>query len=191
MRRQRCLRARRRRCSRNRSNAKWIAVTSWGRALCSPLYLLMIVLVLPNRRIRKAELETFLKQAQRAVGLRGTLSVLLADDEELKHLNTAFRGKHKATDVLSFPADELAVGHAGDIAISLETAARQAGKFGHSLQNEVKILLLHGLLHLNGMDHETDEGEMAAREAKLRVRLKLPVSLIARSGSGTKKKAAR
>ena len=181
MRRQRCLRARRRRCSRNRSNAKWIAVTSWGRALCSPLYLLMIVLVLPNRRIRKAELETFLKQAQRAVGLRGTLSVLLADDEELKHLNTAFRGKHKATDVLSFPADELAVGHAGDIAISLETAARQAGKFGHSLQNEVKILLLHGLLHLNGMDHETDEGEMAAREAELRVRLKLPVSLIARS----------
>jgi len=141
----------------------------------------MIVLVVPNRRIRKAELEVFLKQAQRAVGLRGTLSVLLADDEELKHLNTAFRGKHKPTDVLSFPADELAAGHAGDIAISLGIAAKQAARFGHSLQNEVKILLLHALLHLNGMDHETDEGEMAAREAELRVRLKLPVSLIARS----------
>jgi len=142
----------------------------------------MIVLAAPNRRIQKAALETFVKQAQKAVGLRGTVSILLADDEELEHLNTAFRGKNKPTDVLSFPADELAVGHAGDIAISLETAARQATEFGHSLQNEVKILLLHGLLHLNGMDHETDEGEMAVRETKLRVKLKLPVTLIARSG---------
>ena len=149
----------------------------------------MIVLAAPNRRIQKAALETFVKQAQKAVGLRGTVSILLADDEELEHLNTAFRGKNKPTDVLSFPADELAVGHAGDIAISLETAARQATEFGHSLQNEVKILLLHGLLHLNGMDHETDEGEMAVRETKLRVKLKLPVNLIARVGA--KKKARR
>ncbi|HXB62551.1 MAG TPA: rRNA maturation RNase YbeY, partial [Acidobacteriaceae bacterium] len=78
-------------------------------------------------------------------------------------------------------ADELSEGHAGDIAISLETAARQAAEFGHSLQSEVKILLLHGLLHLNGMDHETDAGEMAAKELKLRARLKLPAGLIARS----------
>jgi probable rRNA maturation factor len=149
----------------------------------------MISLVVPNRRIQKAVLETYVKQAQKAVGLRGTISVLLADDEELEHLNTAFRGKSKPTDVLSFPADELAVGHAGDIAISLETAARQAERFGHSLQNEVKILLLHGLLHLNGMDHETDEGEMAAKEVKLRTRLKLPTGLIART-QAKKKKAA-
>lgn len=154
----------------------------------------MIVLAQPDRRIQKAALEAFVKQAQKAVGLRGSLSVLLADDEELEHLNTAFRGKNKPTDVLSFPADSEAKGHAGDIAISLETAARQAAQFGHSLQNEVKILLLHGLLHLNGMDHETDEGEMAARETKLRTRLKLPAGLIARADSSSakaKKRAAR
>ena len=150
----------------------------------------MIVLASPTRRVQKAALEAFAKQAQRAVGLRGSISVLLADDEELEHLNTAFRGKNKPTDVLSFPAEASLArggpkGHAGDIAISLETAARQAAKFGHSLQNEVKILLLHGLLHLKGMDHETDEGEMAAKEVKLRIRLKLPAGLIARAGKKT------
>jgi len=152
-----------------------------GRANALPFYLLMIVLAAPNRRINKTALLSFFKQAQRAVGLRGTVDVLLADDAELKRLNGTFRGKKKATDVLSFPADDFGINHAGDIAISLETAGRQAAEFGHSLQNEVKILLLHGLLHLNGMDHETDEGEMAARETKLRVQLKLPVNLIARS----------
>jgi len=150
----------------------------------------MIVLAAPNRRIQKAVLERFVRQAQKAVGLRGSVSILLADDEELEHLNTAFRGKNKPTDVLSFPADELAKDHAGDIAISLETAARQAKEFGHSLQSEVKILLLHGLLHLKGMDHERDEGEMERLETKLRTKLKLPVTLIERS-VGTKKKAPR
>jgi probable rRNA maturation factor len=83
--------------------------------------------------------------------------------------------------VLSFPApEELAGQHSGDLAISIDTAARQAESFGHSLNDEVKILLLHGLLHLAGMDHEVDSGEMAAREAELRAELKLPVSLIER-----------
>ncbi len=142
----------------------------------------MIVVATPNRRVSRPVLEIFLTQARRAVKLRGTVDVLLADDAELKRLNTAFRGKKKPTDVLSFPADDVAGKIAGDIAISLETAARQAEEFGHTLQSEVKILLLHGLLHLNGMDHETDEGEMAAREVLLRTRLKLPAGLIARSG---------
>jgi probable rRNA maturation factor len=149
----------------------------------------MIVLAAPNRKIQKAALEAFAKQAQRAVGLRGTISVLLADDEELEHLNTRFRSKNKPTDVLSFPADELARNHAGDIAISLDTAARQAAQFGHTLQVEVKILLLHALLHLNGMDHEKDKGEMAERETKLRTKLKLPVGLIARVQAKSVKKA--
>lgn len=149
----------------------------------------MIVLATPTRRIQKAVLEAFVKQAQKAVGLRGSVSILLADDEELEHLNTAFRGKNKPTDVLSFPAEASLAkggpkGHAGDIAISLETAARQAAEFGHSLQSEVKILLLHGLLHLKGMDHERDKGEMARLETKLRTKLKLPVNLIARSTKG-------
>ena len=71
-------------------------------------------------------------------------------------------------------------GLAGDLAISLETAARQAARFGHSLRDEVRVLLLHGVLHLAGFDHETDAGEMAAREAELRRELGLETSLIAR-----------
>lgn len=107
--------------------------------------------------------------------------MLLTSDEEIRRLNRTFRKKNKATDVLSFPApEELAGQHSGDLAISLDTAARQAESFGHSLNDEIKILLLHGLLHLAGMDHEVDSGEMAARESELRIELKLPISLIER-----------
>jgi probable rRNA maturation factor len=137
--------------------------------------------------ISKSGLSRFLHRAQAAVGIAGQVEVLLADDPTLKRLNRDFRGKNKATDVLSFPAPGEdaggAAGYAGDIAISLDTAARAAERHGHSLRDEVRILLLHGLLHLDGMDHETDEGEMAAREAELRTQLKLPVSLIARARS--------
>jgi probable rRNA maturation factor len=115
------------------------------------------------------------------VGLAGAVDVLLADDRTLRRLNREFRGKDKATDVLSFPAaEEFAGKFAGDLAISVETAARQAREHGHSLRDEVRVLLLHGLLHLRGMDHETDRGEMAAREAELRERLRLKSGLIAR-----------
>jgi probable rRNA maturation factor len=134
--------------------------------------------------LSKSGLSRFLHRAQAAVGIAGDVAVLLADDPTLKRLNKDFRGKNKATDVLSFPApaeDEGgAADYAGDIAISLDTAAAAAARFGHTLRDEVRILLLHGLLHLSGMDHEIDEGEMAAREAELRAELKLPVSLIAR-----------
>lgn len=126
-------------------------------------------------------LSRFLGEAQRAVGLAGAVDVLLADDRTLRRLNREFRGKDKATDVLSFPAvEELAGEFAGDVAISLETAARQAQEHGHSLRDEVRVLLLHGLLHLSGMDHERDRGEMAGREAELRERLRLKSGLIAR-----------
>jgi probable rRNA maturation factor len=129
----------------------------------------------------KPALTRFLHRAQKAVGLVGEVDVLLTSDEEIRRLNRTFRKKNKATDVLSFPAPkELAGQHSGDLAISIDTAARQAESFGHSLNDEVKILLLHGLLHLAGMDHEVDSGEMAAREAELRAELKLPVSLIER-----------
>ncbi len=129
-----------------------------------------------------AGLSRYLRVAQTAVGLRGEVSVLLAGDATLQRLNRGFRGKNKATDVLSFPAPpEMAAVTAGDLAVSLETAARQARKQGHSLRDEVRILLLHGLLHLAGFDHETDAGEMAAREAELRRRLRLKRGLIARA----------
>lgn len=138
--------------------------------------------------LSKPVLARFLKRAQAAAGLVGDVHVLLADDATLKRLNKAFRGKNVATDVLSFPAAATTVffGNptrpelAGDLAISLETAARQANRFGHTLQDEVRVLLLHGLLHLAGYDHEVDSGEMAARETELRQKLKLPTSLIAR-----------
>lgn len=133
----------------------------------------------------------FFKRAREAAQLQGDVEVLLTNDAELKRLNRSFRGKNKATDVLSFPAAaEIASVHAGDLAISLDMAARQAEQFGHSLRDEVRILLLHGLLHLAGFDHETDKGEMAEREVELRKKLKLPSSLIDRV-SGAKTKAAK
>jgi len=129
----------------------------------------------------KPGLTRFLRRAQKAVGLEGEVDVLLTSDEEIRRLNRTFRKKNKATDVLSFPSpEELEGEHAGDLAISLDTAARQAESFGHSLAEELQILLLHGLLHLAGMDHEVDSGEMAMREAELRAELKLPETLIER-----------
>lgn len=131
--------------------------------------------------LSKAGLARYFRTAQAAVGLRGEVDVLLADDRVLRRLNREWRGKNKATDVLSFPAPaELAGVHAGDLAISLDTARRQALEQGHSLRDEVRVLLLHGLLHLAGMDHEVDDGEMAEREGELRRRLRLASGLIAR-----------
>ena len=131
--------------------------------------------------LSKAGLARFLNRARAAVGLAGEVHVLLAGDATLRRLNRQFRWKNEATDVLSFPAgDGNAVGVAGDLAISLETAARQAAQFGHSLRDEVRVLLLHGVLHLAGFDHEADAGEMAAHEAELRRELGVETGLIAR-----------
>lgn len=132
--------------------------------------------------LSKSGLSRFLKRACASVALAGEVHVLLTGDAEIKRLNRSFRGKNKATDVLSFPAAEEAEGIAGDLAISLETALQQANEHGHSLRDEVRILLLHGLLHLHGEDHENDAGEMAAREVALRRALKLPIGLIERAG---------
>ena len=156
----------------------------------------------PWRRVglSAAGLGRFLRAAQRAVGLEGDVYVLLADDATLRRLNRTFRGKDKATDVLSFPAAVTTVffgepkgpGLAGDLAISLEAAARQAAQFGHSLRDEVRVLLLHGTLHLAGFDHETDAGEMAARETELRRKLGLTAGLIARaSGAANGKRKGK
>jgi probable rRNA maturation factor len=131
--------------------------------------------------LSRSGLTRFLGRARQQVGLEGEVDVLLTSDEEIRRLNRTFRKKNKATDVLSFPApEEIFDEHAGDLAISLETAARQAESFGHTLRDEVRVLLLHGLLHLAGMDHETDSGEMAEREQELRRELGLRTSLIER-----------
>jgi len=118
------------------------------------------------------------------VRLRGHVTVLLTKDQALRQLNRRFRGKDKATDVLSFPADALVPSkERGDLAISVATARRQARAYGHSLEIELKVLILHGLLHLAGYDHESDTGEMARTEQALRGRLGLPHGLIGRTGS--------
>ena len=143
--------------------------------------------------LKMRELRGFLSQAKSGVGLHGEVSIFLATDATIRKLNREFRKKDKATDVLSFPVDAEhlhdAPRQAGDLAISLDTARKQAAEHGHTLQIEVKILLLHGLLHLAGYDHETDKGQMARREKILREQFDLPAGLIQRSGG--EKKAAR
>lgn len=135
--------------------------------------------------IRRRPLSQFLSRASQAIGLRGEVSVLLTGDERIRALNRDFRGKNQATDVLSFPpAPPFSEGgQAGDLAISLDAALRQAVERGHTLQLEVQVLMLHGLLHLAGFDHETDSGEMARRENRLRKQLALPPGLIERGDS--------
>src|SRR5579863_562655 len=131
----------------------------------------------------KRDLNRFLACAAKALGLTGEFSVLLTGDERLRALNLQFRRKDKATDVLSFPALPAAAdgGQGGDLAISLETALVQAAANGHTLQMEVKILILHGLLHLAGYDHERDQGQMRRRETRLRKQFALPAGLVERS----------
>jgi probable rRNA maturation factor len=133
-------------------------------------------------------LKRFLAQAQDAARLNGQVSVLLTTDAAVRKLNRQFRGKNKATDVLSFPAGAF-IGSseriAGDLAISVETARKQAREQGHALTCELQILMLHGLLHLAGYDHETDDGKMARREMRLRAKLGLPQGLIERAGEKT------
>lgn len=133
--------------------------------------------------LRKTEMGKFVAAAAQAVGLKGEVHVLLSDDATLRRLNKTFRKKNRATDVLSFPAADGIAGVAGDLAISLETAASQAKEHGHSLREEVRVLLLHGVLHLAGYDHETDKGAMAERETQLRAQLGLPSGLIERVAS--------
>lgn len=133
-------------------------------------------------------LSRFLREAQAAVRLRGQVSVLLTTDREIRRLNRQFRGKDKATDVLSFPADPLFQSEErGDLAVSVPTALRQARQQEHALGTEIKVLILHGLLHLAGFDHERDNGEMARRERVLRGRLRLPQGLIERNGRESRK----
>jgi probable rRNA maturation factor len=131
-------------------------------------------------RPRRRELARFLREAIAATGMTGEVSVLLTGDEAIRALNRKYRHKDKATDVLSFPAAGMAEGVAGDLVISLETALSQTAERGHSLEMEIKVLLLHGLLHLAGHDHETDNGTMRRKEARLRRDFGLTAGLIER-----------
>lgn len=119
-----------------------------------------------------AALRAFGLAALRQLGRDGVeVGVLVTDDATVRTLNRRWRGKDTPTDVLSFPCgDRMPEGrvYLGDVAISLETAARQAAERGVPVARELETLLLHALVHLCGYDHETDGGEMEALERRLR-----------------------
>jgi probable rRNA maturation factor len=115
---------------------------------------------------------TFATKALAAIGNdEPSATIAFVSDRKIRELNRQFRGIDKATDVLSFPADGPEELNLGDIAISTETAATQAKENDLSFDNEIAQLILHGLLHLSGYDHETDNGEMNRLELRLRRKL--------------------
>ena len=128
----------------------------------------------------RARLSGFAVTLQARLTRGRPFSCLLTTDAELRRLNREFRGKDYATDVLSFPAGAGPL--LGDIAISLDHARAQARALGHTITEEVSILLLHGVLHLLGMDHESDEGQMRRTERAWQRKLGLPAGLIERAG---------
>jgi probable rRNA maturation factor len=116
--------------------------------------------------------ETFAARAAGAIGkTNSAATIAFVSDKTIRQLNRQFRGVDKATDVLSFPAEDENEANLGDIAISVDTAAKQAKENGLKFDEEVAQLILHGLLHLSGYDHETDNGEMNRLELRMRRKL--------------------
>ncbi len=109
------------------------------------------------------------------------IELILTTDEEIQKLNKTFRHKDNPTDVLSFPLESTPKAPLGSIVISVERALQEAQKFGHSLNEEIALLFLHGLLHLLGYDHEIDNGEMRKKEEDIIRHFQLPSSLIIRN----------
>lgn len=131
-----------------------------------------------------SSLARFMSRASRKIGVEGEVNVLLTSSAEMRRLNSRYRKKKMPTDVLSFPALK-GNGLAGDIAISLDIARRNARERNEKLEQEVRVLILHGLLHLAGYDHETDDGVMEREEQRLRKSLALAPGLIERARQRT------
>ncbi len=134
----------------------------------------MVEVVNRQRRLQ-LDTEAWSTFATRALSVIGknesSATIAFVSDKHIRELNRQFRGIDKATDVLSFPAEEES--NLGDVAVSVETAVVQAKENGLSFENEIAQLILHGLLHLSGYDHETDNGEMNRLELRLRRKLKI------------------
>jgi probable rRNA maturation factor len=121
-------------------------------------------------RLSRAEIAAFTGRVLRALRENRDISLAFVDDESMKALNKRFRRKNKTTDVLTFPSDD---SYASDIIISVEQAKRQAQDEKHSLATEIRYLIVHGVIHSLGYDHETDDGEMNALELKVRAKVGL------------------
>lgn len=130
------------------------------------------------RGLGRRALRDFARQLQNEVSDGQPFCCLVTGDDELRQLNKQFRKKDYATDVLSFPSID--AGSLGELAVSWDRVKAQAAEYGHTPEDEVRILMLHGVLHLMGMDHERDGGRMARSEAQWRKRLHLPAGLIER-----------
>jgi probable rRNA maturation factor len=111
------------------------------------------------------------------------IELIITDDNTMQSINHEHRGKDYSTDVLSFPLDSPFIGQnlLGSIVISESFVTKKATLLGHSLQDEFSLLFIHGMLHLLGFDHETDDGEMRQKEKKLIEAFDLPKSLIVRT----------
>ena len=132
------------------------------------------------RTLRRRAFTEFAELVSTQVAQGRRFCCLLTGDETLQRLNREFRAKDEPTDVLSFPSPSPG-GGLGDMAISVDRAREQATAYGHDLSAELRVLLLHGLLHLLGHDHETDRGTMRRLETKWRRQLGLPTGLIERA----------
>src|SRR5262249_50199718 len=130
-----------------------------------------VIIAEGNSNLSTGALTNFLRRARKTVGLAGDVNVLLTGNHQIRRLNRQFRQKDIPTDVLSFPSRQPVDSrekYAGDLAISIEIAKKNAQRLGHSFEEEIKILILHGVLHLADYDHESDNGEMARLEDRLR-----------------------
>lgn len=141
-----------------------------------------VPLVLRLNTADKTRLHFFMQELTARVTENKSFCCLITNDRALQRLNHNYLGHDYPTDVLAFPNGE-GDQNLGDLAISIERAAAQAQQFGHTTIDEICILMLHGVLHLLGMDHETDRGKMARAERQWRKALGLPQTLIARTGS--------
>jgi probable rRNA maturation factor len=138
-----------------------------------------VLFQVPARSVRRRDLRRFALNLQKELAKGLPFVCLVTSDADLRRWNLQFRGKDYPTDVLSFPSIDTGE-NVGEMAISYDRALEQSIEAGHHVDSEIRILMLHGVLHLIGMDHETDRGEMARAERRWRKRFQLPVGLIER-----------
>ena len=128
----------------------------------------------------ECEFDPLLEQIADFLGA-GDVELVFVNDDEMRKINHEQRGIDKATDVLSFPYEQVSGGLMGSVVISTDTASRVAGELGHSIECEIALLFLHGILHILGYDHEIDDGQMRGKEKEVIEHFSLPDSLIIRN----------